>query len=375
MFGKRFRLFKLMGFEVGVDLSWIVLAILIAWSLSTGLFPFQYKNLSTATYWMMGIVGAIGLFLSIIAHEFSHSLVARKSGMPMKGITLFIFGGVAQMDEEPPSARDEFWIAVVGPLSSIAIGAVFYGLYRLVPAMGWPQAVGGVLAYLAFINGLLAVFNLIPAFPLDGGRILRSILWKAKGNLKWATRIASQIGGGFGIFLIILGVMRFLAGNFIGGMWFFLIGLFIQNAAKMSYQQLVVRKALEGENLRRFMNTDPVTVKPGMSVQELVDDYILQHHYKMLPVVNSHQLLGCVTMKQVKQIPREEWPKKTVSDLAEQCSPENTISPDVDAVEALAQMRRNNTSRAMVVENDRLVGVVALKDLLEFLSLKVELEG
>jgi Zn-dependent protease/CBS domain-containing protein len=375
MFGKRFKLFKLMGFEVGIDLSWIILAILIAWSLSTGLFPFQYKNLSTATYWLMGVVGAIGLFLSIIAHEFSHSLVARKSGMPMKGITLFIFGGVAQMDDEPPSARDEFWIAVVGPLSSIAIGAIFYGLYRLVPLVGWPQPVGGVLGYLAFINGLLAVFNLIPAFPLDGGRILRSILWKVKGNLKWATRISSQIGGGFGIFLIILGVMRFLAGNFIGGMWFFLIGLFIQNAAKMSYQQLVVRKALEGENLRRFMNTEPVTVSPDMSVQELVDDYILRHHYKMLPVVNSHQLLGCVTLKQVKQIPREEWPSTTVRDLAEHCSPENTIGPDVDAVQALAQMRRNNSSRAMVVENDRLVGVVSLKDLLEFLSLKVELEG
>jgi CBS domain-containing protein len=235
--------------------------------------------------------------------------------------------------------------------------------------------VGGVLGYLAFINGLLAVFNLIPAFPLDGGRILRSILWKVKGNLKWATRISSQIGGGFGIFLIILGVMRFLAGNFIGGMWFFLIGLFIQNAAKMSYQQLVVRKALEGENLRRFMNAEPVTVSPDMSLQELVDDYILRHHYKMLPVVNSHQLLGCVTLKQVKQIPREEWPSTTVRDLAEHCSPENTIGPDVDAVQALAQMRRNNSSRAMVVENDRLVGVVSLKDLLEFLSLKVELEG
>jgi predicted transcriptional regulator len=158
-------------------------------------------------------------------------------------------------------------------------------------------------------------------------------------------------------------------------MWLMLIGLFIQNAAKMSYQQLVVRRALEGESIRRFMNPEPVTVPPDVSIQKLVDEYILRHHYKMLPVVKSNRLLGCVTMKQVKDIPRKRWPEKTVEDLIRQCSPENTVSPDTDPVEALAQMRRSKNSRAMVVSGDRLVGVVALKDLLEFMSLKVELEG
>lgn len=168
--------------------------------------------------------------------------------------------------------------------------------------------------------------------------------------------------------------MRVLVGNFVGGMWLFLIGLFVQNAARMSYQQLVVRKALEGESLRRFMKTDPVTVTPGVTVQELVDDYILGHHHKLLPVVDHGRLTGCVAMKQVKQIPREQWPHRTVGDLAGACSDENTIAPDVDVVQALAQMRRNASSRVMVVEDGRLIGVVALKDLLEFLSLKVELE-
>ena len=156
MFGKRFKLFKLLGFEVSIDLSWVIIAILIAWSLSTGLFPFQYKDLSIQTYWLMGAVGAIGLFLSIIAHEFSHSLVARHHGMPMKGITLFIFGGVAEMGDEPPSAKAEFWIAVVGPVSSIVIALIFYGIFRIGVGAGWPQPVSGVVGYVAMINGLLA---------------------------------------------------------------------------------------------------------------------------------------------------------------------------------------------------------------------------
>jgi Zn-dependent protease/CBS domain-containing protein len=374
MFGKRFKLFKLFGFEVGVDLSWILIAILIAWSLSTGFFPFQYKNLSTQTYWIMGIIGAAGLFFSIIAHEFCHSLVARKSGMPMKGITLFIFGGVAEMGDEPPSAKAEFLIAVVGPLSSIAIAVIFYAIYRLGIVIDWSEAINGVVAYLAMINGLLAVFNLVPAFPLDGGRILRSALWGWKGNLRWATRISSAIGGGFGIFLIVIGFVRILNGNFIGGMWLGLIGLFIQGAAKMSYQQLITRKALEGEPLKRFMKSDPVTVPESITIEELVEDYIYRYHYKLFPVVNSHKLVGCITTKEVREIPREQWGEKTVGELADPCSTENTIRPDADAVQALSTMRRNNASRLMVVENDKLMGIIALKDMLEFLNLKVELD-
>ena len=374
MFGKRFKLFKLFGFEIGIDLSWIIIAVLIAWSLSTGFFPYRFRNLSTQTYWIMGIIGAVGLFFSIIAHEFCHSLVARKSGMPMKGITLFIFGGVAEMGDEPPSAKAEFLIAVVGPLSSIAIAVIFYGIYRIGVAGDWPLAFNGVVAYLAMINGLLAVFNLVPAFPLDGGRILRSVLWGWKGNLRRATRISSGIGRGFGIVLIILGFIRILSGNFIGGMWLGLIGLFIQGAAKMSYQQLIVRKALEGEPLKRFMQTDPVTVSESLTVEQLVEDFIYRYHFKLFPVVNSNKLVGCISTKQVKEIPREQWSKKTVGEVADRCSAANTIKPDTDAVKALSAMRRNNTSRLMVVENDRLVGIIALKDMLEFLSLRVELD-
>jgi len=375
MFGNRIKLFKLLGFEVRIDWSWIIIAILIAWSLSRGVFPSYYKNLSPQTYWWMGIIGAAGLFLSIIAHEFSHSLVARKYGLPMKGITLFIFGGVAEMEDEPPSAKLEFMMAIAGPICSILIALIFYGIHAAGKQAGLAQPINGVVGYLAMINGILAAFNLLPAFPLDGGRVLRSILWGAKKNLRWATYVSSRIGSGFGILLIVLGVIQVFRGNFIGGMWWFLIGMFLQGAAKASYQQLLTRRALEGEPVRRFMKTDAVTVPPSISLEQLVEDYIYKYHFKMFPVVEDHdRLLGCVTTKQIKEIPRAEWGRRTVGDVASQCTPENTIEPQADAMKALSIMKQTGASRLMVVEGGHLVGIIALKDLLELLSLKVELE-
>lgn len=232
MFNNSFKIFKLLGFEVKIDISWIVIAFLVAWSLSTGLFPFEYKGLTAGTYWIMGIAGALGLFVSIIVHEFTHSLIARKNGIPMKGITLFIFGGVAEMGDEPPGPGAEFRMAIVGPIASAVLSLIFYFIYGAMGDKSRPYA--GVIGYLAMINGVLAVFNMLPAFPLDGGRVLRSILWKIKNNLDWATKVSSAIGSGFGMLLIILGVISFIRGNFIGGMWWFLIGLFLRNAAKSS---------------------------------------------------------------------------------------------------------------------------------------------
>jgi Zn-dependent protease/CBS domain-containing protein len=375
MFGKRINLFKLLGFQVRIDLSWIIIAVLIAWSLSMGFFPFRFRGLSTQTYWIMGIVGAIGFFLSIIVHEFCHSLVAREYGVRMRGITLFIFGGIAEMPEEPPSPKAEFMMAVVGPLSSILLAAIFYAMYSVGAFAGMSRPVSGVIQYLAFINGLLAVFNVIPAFPLDGGRILRSVLWGIKGNLQWATRIASWMGSGFGLLLILLGVLSLFAGNFIGGMWWFLIGLFLYNAARMSYQQVLTQKALEGASVSRFMKSDPISVTSDMTVSQLVENYVYVFHHKLYPVVSDYNKVeGCVTTRQIKEVPRPEWNEKRVGDILVPCSEDNTIAPDADAFKALALMSRTGTSRLMVTEGERLVGVVSLKDMLKYLSLHIELD-
>ena len=374
MFGKSIRIFSLFGFDVKIDISWLVLAFLITWSLAQGLFPYYFKDLSPGTYWWMGIFGALGLFFSIIFHELSHSLIARNFGLPIKGITLFIFGGVAHMEEEPSSAKAEFMMAIAGPVSSIILGIALYALRTAGRIGNWPVPVTGVIDYLAIINWILAGFNLLPAFPLDGGRVLRSILWKWKQNIGWATRISSRIGSLFGFLLIAMGVIQFFSGNLIGGIWWFMIGLFLQNAARMSYQQLITRRALEGESVKSLMITDPVTVPPTITIKELVEDYIYKHHYKMFPVVDADKLIGCITTRQIRQVPKEEWQSKRISEIANTCSAENTIHPDTDVVKVLSLMNRTRNSRLMVIEGDRLLGIIALKDIMNFLSIKLDLD-
>jgi len=244
MLGKSFSIFKLFGFEIKVDSSWIIVLFLMIWSLSFGAFPQYFKGLSSTTYLWMGIFGALGLFFSIVLHELFHSLVARRYGLSISGITLFMFGGVAEMTEEPNNPKTEFYMALAGPLTSIVLGLIFYGIFLLLSSLKVSMGVAGIFGYLGIINWVLAGFNLIPAFPLDGGRILRSILWWRKKDLRWATRIASGMGEIFGFVLIFLGVFNIFRGSFVDGIWLFFIGMFLQNASQVSMQRLMIFKAL-----------------------------------------------------------------------------------------------------------------------------------
>jgi CBS domain-containing protein len=264
-------------------------------------------------------------------------------------------------------------MAIVGPLSSLLLAGLFWGAAQVGSSLG--PAVTGVLLYLATINVVLAVFNLIPGFPLDGGRVLRAVLWGLTKNLRRATRIASQVGAGFGILLIAWGALTTLRGNVMGGVWFFLIGMFLRNAAQLSYRQLVVRRALEGEPVHRFMQPRPVTVTPDLGIDRLVDDYVYRYLYKMYPVVDSEGVLrGCISTRHIKDLPRQDWPARRVGELMEPCTSDNSVSPLSDAMQALTLMNRTKTSRLLVVDGGRLMGVLALKDLLRFLSLKMDLE-
>ncbi len=373
MFGKRVTLFKLLGFSVRVDASWLILAVLIVWTLAAGYFPLQYPGLPVGSYWWMGVAGALGLFVSIVLHEFAHALVARRYGIPMKGITLFIFGGVAEMDDEPPDAKSEFRMAVAGPATSVAIAIVCYGAYIAIApvTLFW----SAVLSYLAFINILLAVFNMLPAFPLDGGRVLRAYLWGRRKDLRSATRTASKLGAGFGAALIVLGVLSVITGNFIGGMWWALIGLFLRGASKMSYRQLEIRQALEGEPVSRFMRQPEVTVPPSTSLQDLMDQYFHHYYLSVFPVTQGSQIMGCVDVRQLKTVPRSEWDIHRVSELTEPCDGANTISPDTDAIDALTRMTRGGRSWLLVAEHDHLEGMVTLRDLLKYVAIHLDLDG
>ncbi|MFW6154772.1 MAG: site-2 protease family protein [Planctomycetota bacterium] len=375
MFGRAITLFTVFGFTVRLDPSWLIIMALIVWSLAGAVFPEMYEGLHWGVYLTMGLAAAVGLFASIVVHELCHSLVARRYGLPMKGITLFLLGGVAEMHDEPPSAKAEFMMAIAGPVASVVVAVVFIGLGALGSLAGWSDPVVGVLKWIGLINGILAVFNMIPGFPLDGGRVLRAALWHFKGNLQRATRTASHVGAGFGAVLIGLGILNLLLLNPIGGLWWILIGMFVRGAAKSGYQQVLIRQALQGEPVRRFMNSDPVTVPPSISVEDLVENYVYRYHFKMFPIVEEDRLAGCVNTRLVKEVPREQWSQRTVGDLAAGCSEANTIAPDADAIDAFQQMNRHQASRLMVVQDGSLQGILALKDLLKFLSMKLELEN
>lgn len=374
MYTKVYRLFRLFGFEVKVDLSWLLLGFLVTWTLAGGLFPYQFPDLTPLTYWWMGLAGAVGLLFSIVFHELAHSLIARHYGLPITGITLFIFGGVAEMVDEPTTPRAEFIMAAAGPVASVVLALGLYVAYLAALGAAWPLSLTGVLFYLAYLNGILAVFNLVPAFPLDGGRMLRAALWAWKHDLYSATRVASRMGSGFGAALVAIGVLGFVTGNFVGGMWWILIGLFLRGAAAASYRQLLMREAIHGETVRRFVNTAPVVVTPDMSIDNLVNDYFYKFHHDMYPVLDHERALGYVSADEVKRLARSEWPRRHIRDVMKPLTSDVTTSPDTEAMKAMSAMSQNPIHRLLVLDRDRFVGIVTMKDLMRFLSLKIELE-
>ena len=381
MFTNRIKLFRLFGVQINADLSWFIILLLVTWQLATALFPgtperpAMAPGLSTAAYWAMGLAGALLLFACIVLHELGHAVMANRHDVPIRGITLFVFGGVAEMSEEPPTARTEFLVAAAGPVVSVLLGVGFLILTAAGRAAGWPAAVTAVTSITGSLNLFLVLFNMVPAFPLDGGRVLRSLLWQWKGNLRWATRVTSTIGSMLGMGMIVFGVLiAITTGDLLSGLWIGLIGLFVRSAARMSYQQLLLRRALEGEPVARFMETSPVTVPRMVPVRELVDQYVYRHHFKTFPVVDGDRLVGCVSTKDVRALAQDEWDRQTVGSIAEPCSEENTVPPDLDAMKALSLMSRTGTSRLLVAEGDRLLGILSLKDLLKFFSLKMELQ-
>lgn len=375
MLGNQITLFKLLGFDIKVDLSWLFLAVLVTWTLSDNLFPALYEGHDAATYWRMGIIGALGLFASIILHELAHSVVARRYGIPIRGITLFIFGGVAEMGGEPPSAKAEFRMAIAGPIASLMLAILFHWANVLGASLGFGEPISGVLLYLSSINALLALFNLIPAFPLDGGRALRAFLWSRKKDIKHATKISTKIGGAFGFALMVVGFISLIQGNIIGGVWWFLIGMFLRNAANASYMQVVAKSTFGSEPISRFMTPDPETVTPWISVETLIQEHIFRSHHQCYPVVDDGKLIGFVNTRDVRNLPADERINTPVGRIMQPITPDTAISPDFEAIEALSLMNRTSNSRLLVVASGHLVGIVTLKDLIGFLSIRLDLEG
>lgn len=368
---------KLFKIPIELSWSWLLILVLVVWSLATGYFPAYCREcqFSSLDLWGMGVVAAMGMFASIVFHELSHSLVARRYGVPIKRITLFIFGGVAEISDEPPNPTVEFRMAIAGPIFSLSLSAIMFSAYSLGGYQGWPNQVQGVLYYLAWANCVLALFNLVPAFPLDGGRVLRSILWSKKRDRVEATRLASKSGSWFGAILIGLGLIAVVTGNFISGVWYFFIGMFIREAALSSYRQVIITNTLEGESVRKFMNPNPVTIQPDISLDEFVDKYLLKFQFKMFPVIKNGNLLGLFTTQELKKVPKSDWMKDKISEHIQTVSELNTVSPDANAREVFLLMNRTGRNRLLVVENKKLLGVITLRDILQYMTFMFDLEA
>lgn len=374
MFSNAIKLFDILGFQIRVDPSWLIIAALIVWSLSTGYFPAAVPGLHRTDYLALAVVAMLGLFVGLVLHELAHSVVARRFGLGVGGITLFLFGGVAELEQEPASAGSEFWIAVAGPAMSFAIAAVAWVTGGAAAAAGASQGLVALFGYLAFINLILAVFNLLPAFPLDGGRVLRAALWHAKGDLLAATRTASLTGSAFGYALVALGLFLLFSGaGVIGSLWPILIGLFLAAAARGTYQQMLTRQALAGRKVGDLMTREVRTTAPNRTVRALVDDVMLSHGVAFVPVVEDGRALGYVDTATIKSIERENWDTTRVEDIFVALTPEMRTTPGEPLDHLLDRITRSGRRKFLVEDGRRFAGVVTLSDLVAHVDVRSQL--
>jgi Zn-dependent protease len=364
------RIGRIFGIDIKIDSSWLVIFVLITWVLAGSYFPGSHPHWSFALNWALGLLTSLLFFGSVLVHELAHSIVAIKQGEEVKSITLFILGGVSQIAEEPNEPLKEFAMAVVGPLTSFALAAVFFLLHMLLLPVNEP--LGAAASYLAFINLVLGAFNLLPGFPMDGGRVFRAILWKVTGDLRKATRIATVVGEGIAFLLIFLGIVEFLRGDF-GGLWLVLIGWFLHSAAAQSYSHLMLKTALEGLKAKDLMSTEFETVPAGLPVQTLVDDYILKKKERVFLVTVGGDLKGIVCLEDVKSLAREEWPNSPVSAVMTPKDKLQSVTPDADGNQILATLTSRNIHQVPVMVGDRVAGIICRTDLLRVLQLRSEL--
>ena len=347
------------GVDVRLNWSWIVILALLVWSLSEGVFPSQNPGLSDGTYLAMGVAAALLFLLSVLLHELGHAWVARREGIEIEGITLWLFGGVTQFKSRFVSAGAEFRIAIAGPFVSVALGVVSV----LIAQAGLPSAVDGVAAWLGYINLTLAVFNLIPALPLDGGRVLRAALWRARGDLGWATRVASDIGQGFGYLFIALGIAMFILEGAFSGAWLAFIGWFVLQAAKQEARYIATEEALEGLRVRDLMAPRPATVEADSTIGRFMDDVAWSRRFTSYPVLEAGRPVGLLLFGAVASVPRNEWDTRRVRELMIPLDRVPQLTEDTKAVDALAALSSSEAQRGLVVENGRLDGLLSISDL------------
>jgi Zn-dependent protease/CBS domain-containing protein len=382
------RLGRLFGISINIDWSWLLIFFLVTWNLATS-FAQIHPAWEPALTWGLGIVAALLFFASVLAHELAHALVAKAQNIPVRNITLFLFGGVSNLEQDPPSPRAEFLMAIVGPITSIVLGVIFLLAAGLgVGAMGNvatnPAALASrldplttLLMWLGPINLILGIFNLVPGFPLDGGRVLRSILWAATKNLRTATRWASWIGQAIAWLMIVGGIamifgtrLPFFGSGVVGGVWLAVIGWFLSNAAVQSYQQLVIHDMLEGVPVTRLMRTNVPAVAPSMSISTLVDNYILHSDERAFPVLEGDRPVGLVTLDDVRKVARDAWDTTTVGEIMTPSDRLAVVTPQQDAAAALDKLIQRDVRQVPVMLDGHVIGMVRRRDIVRWLQLQ-----
>ena len=347
------------GIEVRLNWSLIAVFALIVWSLTDGVFPSQNPGLSHGTYLAMGVVAATLFLASILLHELGHSWVARREGIEVDSITLWLFGGVSQFKGRYKNAGAEFQVAFTGPLVSIVLGVLFVLIALAHP----PSAVDGVAAWLGYINLILAVFNLLPASPLDGGRVLHAILWRAKGDFAWATRVASEIGQGFGYLFVALGLAMFIFQGSFSGAWLAFVGWFLLQGAKAEARYAATEQALGDSRVRDLMVRRPVTVDADSTISRFMDDVAASHRFTTYPVLEGERPVGLLAFASVAAVPRSEWDTRRVREAMIPLDQVPLLTEDERAVDALAELSPSRFNRGLVVENGHLAGLLSITDL------------
>jgi Zn-dependent protease/predicted transcriptional regulator len=359
---------RALGVPISLDLSWFIILALILGTFSAASFPALLPGQERLTYLVMGSAGAFLFFASLLIHELSHAVEARRRGIEVEGITLFVFGGMARTRSEPERPLDEFVIAGVGPLASAILAGLFVGLSVPAARLGWdPTAV--VLRYLGILNLALALFNLLPGFPLDGGRLLRAAVWGATGSLRTGTRVATRAGRLLGLLLMGVGFLGILGGGgFIGGLWMVFIGWFLMQAAGSSYDQLLLTEVLRGITAREGMTGDPETVPPDLSVDALVHDHFLKRPYSAFPVTDDGIVVGLVSLSSVKGLERDRWSDLRVADIMSPLEETVVVEPELPMLQVLERMSRSGNRRALVARDWELLGIISARDLARWLD-------
>lgn len=371
------KLGHLFGIQIGLHYSWLLIALLIVLSLAT---HFQATNpdWGQGIAWALAVATSALFFASIVAHEMAHSLVAQAHGLKVRAITLFALGGVSQIEQDPKDPKTEFWMAVVGPLASAAVGGVFLTLALL---LGWqvpesPETPAlAMLVWLGYINILLAVFNMIPGFPMDGGRILRAIIWWKTGDSERSTRMAAMAGRFVALAFIVFGLIRFFGGAGLGGLWIAFVGWFLLNAASATYAQSEILSRLGGIRVGEVMRRDCLVVEANTNLQTFVDEYLLRSGERCFIVADQTGVQGLITPHEVKQVKREQWPYKTVGDVMKQPHQLRTVEPDTPLIEALKIMSAGDINQLPVVSDGRLEGVISRGHILQVFQTRAELQA